>query len=310
MPDMFLKDKAAVINGHLTRFYPMIFNLVVITLCVYIGVDAFYRIARMQFAQVDVKEVEAQAEPEETPVIKSGQSDYQTIVDRNIFSKINVKAKNSDDDASALKVTILKLALIGTIAGDNKTSAAFIEDTGTKTQGLYKIGDPVQGAVVKSIARNKVTLKIGSRDEVLIMEEPGSAGGTAAAADRSQTSQPVVNNPLPGILTGAERNIALKRSEVNESLNDLNQLLSQASIQPHSTDGQADGLAVTGIKAGSIFRKMGLRNGDIVKSVNNENIKSPEDLINMYNDLRTAPDISVQIMRRGQERTLNFNFTD
>ena len=69
-------------------------------------------------------------------------------------------------------------------------------------------------------------------------------------------------------------------------------------------------MAVTGIKAGSIFRKMGLRNGDIVKGVNDNEIKSTEDLINIYNDLKSAPDISLQIMRRGQERSLNYSFTD
>ena len=125
-----------------------------------------------------------------------------------------------------------------------------------------------------------------------------------------QGPKQVISQPLPSALTGAERNIAMNRSEVNDSLKDLNGLMSQASIQPHNTDGQADGLAILGIKAGSIFRKMGLRNGDIVKSVNNEAIKSPEDLINMYNDLKTAPDVSVQILRRGQERTLNYNFVD
>jgi general secretion pathway protein C len=306
---MFLHNKINIINTHMERFYYVIFNIIAITIIVYIGVDAFQRIVRMQFVQVNVKEVQPDVTAEQTPVVEPALKDYGPIIDRNIFSKINVDpAKNGEADTN-LKLTSLKLTLLGTIAGDNKTSAAIIEDSGTRTQVLYKTGDNIQGAIVKSIARNQVILKLGNKEEVLTMgEEPLSGDGTTTVSDQNQRQS--ASQSLPAALTGAERNITMNRSEINESLKDLNELLSQASIQPHSTDGQQDGLAVTGIKAGSIFRKMGLRNGDIVKSVNNEAIKSPEDLINMYNDLKSAPDISVQILRRGQERTLNYNFID
>jgi len=308
MPDMFFHDKLNIVNGHMTKVYYMLFNVIAITIIAYLGVDTFYRIVRMQFAQVDVKKVDSKVAPEETPAVKSSLTDYQPIIDRNIFSKVSpTAAKNGDVDIDELKRTSLKLALIGTIAGDNKTSAAIIEDTGNKTQGLYRIGDSVQNAVIKSIVRGKVVLKIGNRDEVLTMEEPVSAGtGKASNIIQAET----VAEAAPSAEAATDRNIAMKRSDINDSLKDLNELLSQASIQPHSTDGEADGLTVTGIKAGSLFRKMGLRNGDIVKAINNDAIKSPEDLINMYNDLKSAPDVSLQIMRRGQERSLNYSFTD
>jgi general secretion pathway protein C len=310
---MFSHGKVNVLNTHMARFYHVIFNIFAITMIVYIGVDAFHRIVRSRFAQVDTKVTQSIATPVQTPVVKSALNDYQAITDRNIFSKINVSPLKNGEVANDLKLTSLKLSLMGTIAGNSKTSAAFIEDAGTKTQGLYKVGDNIQGAVIKSITRNKVTLKIGARDEVLTMgEDASSKGKTTSPLSTSNLgqSQIVAAQAIPAAITDAERNISMNRAEINSSLKDLNELMSQASIQPHSTDGQADGLAVSGIKAGSIFRKMGLRNGDIVKSVNNEAIKTPEDLINMYNDLKSSPDVSVQILRRGQERTLNYNFVD
>lgn len=307
---MFLQDKLDMVNTHMVKFYYVIFNIIAITIIVYIGVDIFHRIVSMKFAQVEVKVTQPIQEQEQPAAVRSALNDYKPITDRNIFSKVNVSPAKSED-GNAIKITSLKLTLLGTIAGDNKTSTAFIEEATTKTQGLYKVGDNIQGAVIKSIARNKVVIRMGNRDEVLEMGEDSlSEGATGAGMVTNQGMGQTASQPLPAVLTGAERNIAMNRSEVNESLKDLNGLLSQASIQPHSTDGQPDGLAVSGIKAGSIFRKMGLRNGDIVKSVNNEAIKTPEDLINMYNELKTAPDISVQIVRRGQERTLNYNFVE
>jgi general secretion pathway protein C len=292
----------------MTRYYYTIFYIFAIAVIIYIGIDTFYRIVRTELIQVDTEQVDFRDISADKRSDKSRLTDYQTIVDRNIFNKLSgVLAKKGDINSEDLKVTSMKIALLGTIAGNNRSSAAIIEDTVKKTQGLYRQGDSIQGAVVKSILRGKVVLKIGDRDEVLTMEEPGSYV-TGTASDISQPEAvPVASPSAPAAI---ERNITIKRSDINESLKDLNGLISQASIQSHYTDGEADGLAVTGIKAGSIFRKMGLRNGDIVKGVNDNEIKSPEDLINIYNDLKSAPDISLQIMRRGQERSLNYSFTD
>jgi len=305
---MMLHDKINIFNNHMTRYYYTIFYIFAIAVIIYIGIDTFYRIVRTELIQVDTEQVDFRDISADKRSDKSRLTDYQTIVDRNMFSKLSgVLAKKGDINSEDLKATSMKIALLGTIAGNNRSSAAIIEDTVKKTQGLYRQGDSIQGAVVKSILRGKVVLKIGDRDEVLTMEEPGSyVTGTASYISQAETV-PVATPSAPAAI---EQNITIKRSDINESLKDLNGLISQASIQSHYTDGEADGLAVTGIKAGSIFRKMGLRNGDIVKGVNDNEIKSPEDLINIYNDLKSAPDISLQIMRRGQERSLNYSFTD
>ena len=302
---MFLHDKIDIFNGRNAKFYYIIFNLIAITIIVYIAVGIFYKVMPVKYVQPDSNTVDSPLMEAETPSKKSSLSDYQTIIDRNIFSKVAVSAQKGDVDD--LKSTSLRLALLGTIAGNRKTSAAIIQDTGAKTQGLYREGDSIQGATIKSIMRNKVILAIGNRDEALLMEGPES-GGTATVSDTGQPE--AAAESAPAATAAVERNMNIKRSDIEASLKDINELLSQASIQPHSTNGEPDGLTITGIKAGSIFRKMGLRNGDIVKGVNNDAIKTAEDLMSMYNDLKSAPDISLQITRRGQERSFNYNFTD
>ena len=307
---MGLHDKINFLNNHMTKFYYTIFNIIAIAVIIYIGIDTFYRIVRIELMQVDSEEVDSLDISIDKQSDKSRLTDYQTIVDRNIFSKVNgVPAKNIDINSEDLEPTSLKIALLGTIFGNNQSSAAIIEDTAKRTQGLYREGDSVQDAVVKSILRGKVVLKIGDRDEILMMEEPKS-GETVIGSDNNQVASTTVTEIGTPVTAVAERKITIKRTDLETSFENLNDLISQASIQPHYTNGGADGLTVTGIKAGSIFRKMGLRNGDIVNGVNDNEIKSPEDLISMYNDLKSAQDLSLQITRRGQETSLNYSFTD
>ena len=306
---MFFQNKINISNENMLKLYYVIFNIIAITIIIYIGVDTFYRVMRIQFVQAYVRPASSQGASEDTPSLKTGLKDYQTIVSRNIFSKITVPEQDGDINIDELKRTSLNLSLLGTIAGNDKTSAAIIEDKTNRNQGqgLYRVGDSIQNAVIKSIVRGKVVLRINNTDEVLTMDELES-GGTAQASDTDQTVS--VATATTTTATAIERNITIKRSLINESLENLNELLSQASIQPHSTDGVADGLTITGIKAGSIFRRMGLRNGDLIVGVNDDPINTPEDLINMYNDLKSAPEVSVQILRRGRLRDMNYTFTD
>ena len=134
----------------------------------------------------------------------------------------------------------------------------------------------------------------GARDEILTMEERSSS----KAARPVRRSRPAIS----------ERTINVKRSEVDESLKDINKILTQARIRPHFKDGQADGLTITGIKAGSVFRRLGLRNGDILNGINGSPIESPDDILSVYDDIKSGADISIQLRRRGRETTLNYRF--
>ncbi|HJX34132.1 MAG TPA: type II secretion system protein GspC, partial [Desulfatiglandales bacterium] len=275
-----------------------------------IGVDIFYRVVRTELIQVDITGVDSRDMSVDKQADISRLTDYQTIIDRNLFSKVSsVPAQDADIDSLDLKPTSLKITLLGTIYSNNQNSAAVIEDTAKKTQGLYREGDSIQNAIVKSILAGKVVLRVDGHDEILTIDELKSSETVTAPANRVPTAS-VGPQAAPAATAVTERKISIKRGDIDESFENINDLISQATIQPHYTDGEADGLTVTGVKAGSIFRKMGLRNGDIVKGVNDNEIKTAEDLISMYNDLRSDSEISLQIIRRGQQTNLNYTFID
>ncbi|HJX34616.1 MAG TPA: type II secretion system protein GspC [Desulfatiglandales bacterium] len=290
--------------------YNIIFDIIAIAVIIYIGIDIFYRVVRTELIQVDITGVDSRDMSVDKRIDISSVNDYQTIIDRSLFSKVSgMPVKNADSDNLDLESTSLKITLLGTIYSNGQNSAAVIEDKAKKTQGLYREGDSIQNAVVKSILAGSVVLRVGGHDEVLAMDELKSSETVISPAGSVQTAS--VSTQAESAATAVtERKISIKREDIDESFENINDLISQATIQSHYTDGEADGLTVTGIKAGSIFRKMGLRNGDIVKGVNDNEIKTAEDLISMYNDLRSDSNISLQIIRRGRETSLNYTFID
>ena len=137
-----------------------------------------------------------------------------------------------------------------------------------------------------------MVLRVNDKDEILTMkEEPASSGEPAYPKGPSAEK---------------ESTVVVKRSEVDESLKDVHQLLSQVRIRPHFTDGVADGLSVSNIKPGSIFARMGLQNGDIVQGLDGRNIQTPDDVMEVYQRLKSGSRVSVQVMRDEEEKIINY----
>jgi len=278
-------------------------NLVALTLISFFSVDIFYRVITDNLEQIDNRTIIAEQVPKIKIPVRITINHYQGISDRALFGVIeNPNQEEKTDEIETLEPTRLKLALLGTVEGDEKTGWAVIIDTAKSKQDIYRVGDSVQEAVIKKIVRNKVVLRVGDRDEVLTIEEG------ARKTDAQEFSQSAITpaRPPAGSLS---RTITLRRSDIEESLQDVNQILSEARIRPHfNKDSVPDGLIVTGIRGDSIFRRMGFRNGDIVQGVDGRPISNPDDIISMYNDLKSASNVAIQILRRGREQTINYRF--
>ncbi|MFW5640437.1 MAG: PDZ domain-containing protein, partial [Thermodesulfobacteriota bacterium] len=73
------------------------------------------------------------------------------------------------------------------------------------------------------------------------------------------------------------------------------------------TNGKPDGLTLTRIRRNSIFRRLGLRNGDIITGVDGEPIESVDDALKFYNNLKSASDVSLEIKRRGRGQKMEYS---
>ena len=279
--------------------YHTIFNVLALSVIIYIGVDIFYTVVRARLRQPDTETSVVRHIPDDRGHSKPPFDHYRSIMGRNIFGSAD---KPSDavkaEEIEALEPTSLNVALLGTVTGSAHNTYAVIEEANKQKQGLFKLGDSVQDAMIKMILRGKVILSVEDRDEILTMEE---------AATRKAEKKRVVSRPKrrPG---SAGRTITLRRSDVEKSLKDINQVLSEVRVRPHFKDGQPDGLAINRIKAGSFFARLGLRNGDIVQKIDGQSITTPDDILSLYTKLKSGSQVGLQIDRRGRQETLSYRF--
>jgi general secretion pathway protein C len=142
------------------------------------------------------------------------------------------------------------------------------------------------------VFRNKVVLNVNGKDQILETVEGDNTGGMAG--------------PMGSGDTRAGK-ITVERSTINESLKDVNSLMKDVRIRPHFSNGQSDGLIVSGIRGDSMFKKLGLRNGDIIMGVDGSKIESVDDAMKLYSGLKNMQNMKIEIKRRGQVQTLDYN---
>jgi general secretion pathway protein C len=273
--------------------YLAIINILLITAAVYFAVKAFYGIAISRFDRIDTPVGSHKQVLSPTSEARQPLSYYDPIIKRNLFNtQAGAHQKSQPVDLETLKPTELNLKLWGTVMGEGTGAYAVIEETKARKQNLYRVGDAIQNATVKMILREKVVLRVEGKDEILEIEKASTAGSKVVGARAEKV--------------GMAKNVIL-RSMLDDATKNINELMAQVRIRPYFERGKPAGLLLSGIKPNSIFSKMGLRSGDIIKGVDGKDIKSVDEVLELYQTLRSSSSVSLQLKRRG--RPLNIDYT-
>ncbi len=259
-------------------------------------------------------------------------SHYSIIGERKLFgarpSSPDIDEARLEEETArpieALPRTELRLRLKGTICGSSPSfSYAVIEDLSSKKEELYRLGDMVAGVKIVRIERNQVVIERGGVEEVLASYEEGMLawGGKGKASPVSQTAQTSASRQMvlgekemAGATEAASRivkslqldpqNLPGIFPDLTEAVSVANQVLNRAKIKPYFVDGHLEGFQAMEIQAGSIYERMGLHRGDIVREVNGYQINSIQNAFQVYEMLQKESVVIVNVERDGQPVTL------
>ena len=228
---------------------------------------------------------------------------YEVIARRDLFKTAKKEAeKKPDMNVDALTETRLNLKLWGTIAGDAARTYAVIEDPKIHEQHLYRVGDMIQAAKVKMILRERVVLTVDGRDEVLAIQNSEKSG----SGPPNRQATPAVNPTMrPSAQLPQSRPITLDRETASALSAKPEDLIREVRVRTHMENGQPAGVLLSGIRPNSVFRKLGLRSGDIVTGFDDTMIETPESLPVILEQIASTSTLSLKIKRGGRPMTLN-----
>lgn len=221
-----------------------------------------------------------------------------------------------DPNAAPVK-SALRVKLLGTLlAGLPEWSVASIQDVVTLKTATYMVGDTVQGAEVLEIERTRVIVLNNNRREY-IDGTPGDGSAVAAyvppvapvqvPAVAANTAPPGSNVLGQGIKSTSENEYEVPRAEIDKTLSNLNDVAMQARIVPAFKDGVSQGFKLFSIRPDSIYTKIGIQNGDVIKRINGYDLNSPEKALEIYSKLKEAQRIDIEIERNGASVRKTYN---
>jgi general secretion pathway protein C len=146
------------------------------------------------------------------------------------------------------------------------------------------------GVRLDAVERDRIViLRNGAREAVPIKDFDKHAG--------------LIAPPLPPIVQpGATGGQVVDRRQLQQQLG-RPEFLSQALIVPNA-DG---GFLVRQIQPGSLYEKLGLRPGDVIRNVNGQALASMEDVMRLYQQFGSAQRVLVEVQRQGRNETLYYD---
>jgi general secretion pathway protein C len=199
-----------------------------------------------------------------------------------------------------LPISSLNLVLAGVIAS-GAGGYALISVNG-QPQESFAVGQTItDSAVLQAVYPDRVVIRRNGALESLLLE----------GADNSQ---PLAEVAMPAInQTAGVSGAIVRETGANQYMVARDQLaaqmrtpefLKQATLVPSS----GGGFLVRQIQPGSLYEKLGVRAGDVIKSVNGQPINTAEDAIRLYQQMSSISSVQMEITRGGKNESLNYQF--
>ncbi|RME64723.1 MAG: PDZ domain-containing protein [Nitrospirae bacterium] len=233
------------------------------------------------------------------------------ILNKNPFGLKGQLKETTPSQVEEESVSLEGYKLLGTISDGRGRGYAFVEAPSGK-QEFYHTDQEIKGVgTVREVWPDYILL--GEPPQKLnLVEITARSTTTQASANwrKPEVTRPSRRRGLSDIdrfiRKRADNEFVIDRQKVEEALENPEQLMTDARLQPAFQNGKQYGFVLRNVKPNGIYAKLGLRNGDVLLKINEFDITDPETALRAFNELRGADEIELHIKRRGKEETLRY----
>ncbi|HET9595604.1 MAG TPA: type II secretion system protein GspC [Anaeromyxobacteraceae bacterium] len=233
-----------------------------------------------------------------------------------------------DRGATPVKSGLRAQLVAGVVSDRPRSSIASIIDLNTRETRVYGVGDALMGAQVLSVERLRddkdatgtgfkvVAIVCNDGRKEFVDFEPGD-GSSAARAPVMAAVAPRPGGEAPeadaaaadGVKKLENNKYEIKRTYIDNALGNLNNIATQARIVPSFKNGVANGFKLFSIQPGSLYSAIGVENGDVIQRINGYEMNSPDKALEVYQKLKDASHITIELERNGQIVRKEYNVT-
>ncbi|MDD2539819.1 MAG: type II secretion system protein GspC [Desulfuromonadaceae bacterium] len=237
---------------------------------------------------------------------------YAPILTEGLFGKATqgplAPITSASASAQATSATApSELMLLGTAVGSFRETFALVRNMTKQEERVFRLGDMVfdAGRLV-GVSKDKAFIVInGKKVELLTPFTPPPSSSPAPApapAAASGTAQPGV-----AVANMGSGNYVIDQRALNAALDNPAQAMSDARLLPSQKDGKVEGFRASEVKPNGVFGMLGIKNGDILVSLNDFPMDSPDKALQSFIALKGQNHLKLDVIRDGQPQTLNYD---
>ncbi len=298
--------------------YIWVLNVILLVFLGWAAAKTTATAVRSYHSQPDTVRAWVPPQLEEATGEKGFPKSVELIEERNIF---NAKLKEeSPEEKGKAQQTVqqgpLNLELTGVAIGPGWAFAT-IHNKKKRKNYVVTLGEEIEpGVVVASIEHDRVLFERsdGSLEEIFLMfnEKPTVTQRTQSRrpkryADRAPTNE---NGADYGKMVKAisDTEYVIDREGFQSAMSNINEIVTQARMVPNFTpDRQVDGFRIFRVKPRSVFRELGLRNGDVIQEVNGIELDDPTKGLELFQTLKDQSNFTINLKRGNQK--MSFTYT-
>ncbi len=217
------------------------------------------------------------------------------------------------------------IRLVGSLVNARYPEWSFAAIVGPAGKALlYRAGMSIEGRELLAVGSSLVFLKPTNGSVCsLAMFDPSAPERPQPAVQPQATPSAVVRRERneeedesgnissseleQGITRVSDTEFTVARGLVDQLLENQAELMRTARIIPHQEGGRTVGVKLYGIRRNSLLGRLGLQNGDMLRTINGYDMTSPDSALEAYSRLRGANNLTVSVVRRGQAMNVDYN---
>jgi len=234
---------------------------------------------------------------------------------KNLYYRTKL-AKKIKEKAPPPKPVIHHTPKIGTMKGINLLAlynskdvlVVTVEKSG-KTKVLSR-GENIDGFKLTSAGSDYAIFTKGGKEFKLLLdkEKPKNPNNYITPVKPKQTKNKTTTKERKKseIVENEDGEKIVSRGLLSSYTKDIDKVWKDIGIGEHRVNGVLDGFKVNFVKKGSDFEKLGLRRGDILTSVNGQELNSYNAAFSFYKEMNSIENLTLSIKRNNQDMELEY----
>lgn len=213
----------------------------------------------------------------------------------NFYSNTkDISRKDSQDSSKQTAQSLSKYNLKAIYYTSVTSGWIIIEETTVDNSHILSYGEKIDGYMISKLFKNYVLFEKDKKEYKLKIKEK----------EPSQYEELTTNSKQEIIVK--DNGAVVSRDYLNSYITSLDKIWSNISVSEIKNGELIDGFKIDKIKKDSAFEKIGLKEGDIIKAVNNSILSSHAEAFKVFDNIGNTNFLNIEVLRNNEIVELNY----